>query len=159
MIAAAIEILPSVTVRFGLVRLYCFVVNYQNRLMLITAPNNGRVMFSVASVCPWWAGGSHETTTQDAVGESQVTWDPPDLSKLVHFTRMYSVGCVPPSAVASLGIVCPGGGCLPRGLSVRGCLPETPPVNRITDRCKNISFCNYVAHGRDLLRSGQLAFD
>ena len=64
-------------------------------------------------------GAPHETTTQDAVGESQVTWDPPDLSKLVHFTRMYSVGCVPPAAVPSLGIVCRGGGRLPGEVSAR----------------------------------------
>ena len=78
-------------------------------------------MFSVAFVCPWWGRvvGSHETTTQDAVGESQVTWDPPDLCKLVRFTRMYSVGCIPAAAVASLGIVCPGG-----GVCAWGCLPH-----------------------------------
>ena len=47
--------------------------------------------------------------------------------------------------------VCPGGMCLPRGISAQGgvclgdvileggCLPGTPPVNRITDRCRNIT--------------------
>ena len=39
-------------------------------------------------------------------------------------------GCLPGGCL-SRGGVCPGG-CLPGG----GCLPD-PPVNRITDRCKN----------------------
>ena len=36
-----------------------------------------------------------------------------------------------------LGGVCPGG-CLPSGCLPRRCTPPTP-VNRITDRCKNIN--------------------
>ena len=70
------------------------------------------------------------------------------------------VGCVPSATVAfsggvCLGGVCPGrclpreggvypGGvcprCLPRGGCLRGGLEYTPPVNRMTDRCKNITF-------------------
>ena len=73
------------------------------------------------------------------------------------------VGCVPPaSMVMSTGGVYPGGwgsgGCLPRGVGVQEeCLPiwgvhapswsiamhagiHTDPVNRMTDRCKNITF-------------------
>ena len=44
---------------------------------------------------------------------------------------------------------CLPGGCLPGGVCLRGCLPsggvcpiacwDTPPVNRVTDRCKNIT--------------------
>ena len=52
------------------------------------------------------------------------------------------VGCVPSTALA----VCwGGGGCLPFwGISAWGCIPacteaDTPPVDRITDRCKNIT--------------------
>ena len=75
-------------------------------------------------------------------------------------TPVISTGCVPPASVSVLGL---GGGCLPRGclpggvsawvclfggLCPRGCLPRgkclpngcTPhPVNRMTDRCKNIT--------------------
>ena len=60
-------------------------------------------------------------------------------------------GCLPGGS-AWAG-VCLGGlprGCLPRGCLPRGCLPggctppwsqrQNPPVNRITDRCKNITF-------------------
>ena len=47
-------------------------------------------------------------------------------------------GCLPrgylPRGVSAQGGVCPGGGCLPGG-----CLPRLPPVNRITDTCKNIT--------------------
>ena len=74
------------------------------------------------------------------------------------------VGCVPSAAVA----ICWGGGCLPGGVSAqRGCLPrggvcpgvclpggvsaqgagvsagvclaDTPPVDRMTDPCENIT--------------------
>ena len=39
-----------------------------------------------------------------------------------------------------LGGVCPGG-CLPRGcVSQHAPLADTPPVERMTDRCKNITF-------------------
>ena len=39
--------------------------------------------------------------------------------------------------------VCPGG-CLPKGVSTkgvsaRGCVWQTPPMNRMTDKCKNIT--------------------
>ena len=67
-------------------------------------------------------------------------------------------GCLPSRGlpgVSDQGGVCPGG-CQPReglsahGVSARGvyaqrsvclegCLPDTHPVNRITDRCKNIT--------------------
>ena len=88
--------------------------------------------------------------------------------KLHDNTRMHSSRIrVPPAAVAVSGkgflrgdfcpggAVCPGKGCLPRGLSPRRCLPgvgvstqgdiyprgrSTWGVNRITDRFKNITF-------------------
>ena len=46
------------------------------------------------------------------------------------------------------GDFCPGGVC-PRGVCSGGCIPvcteaDTPPVDRMTDRCKNITFANYV---------------
>ena len=43
-------------------------------------------------------------------------------------------GGVWPGRVSAHGGVCPGG-CLSGGVSAR----HTPPVNRITDRCKNIN--------------------
>ena len=50
------------------------------------------------------------------------------------------VGCVPSAAVASPGEggICPGG-CLPRSCVCPGGVHH-PPVNRISDRCKNITF-------------------
>ena len=58
------------------------------------------------------------------------------------------VGCVPSAAGGvCLGGVCPGAECLPGGVSAQGgmvCIPscteaDIPPVNRMTDRCKNIT--------------------
>ena len=57
--------------------------------------------------------------------------------------------------------VSPQGWCLPRGVSAKGgCLPggyipacigaDTPPVNRMTDRCKTLPCRNYVADGNYL---------
>ena len=34
--------------------------------------------------------------------------------------------------------VCPGGVCL--GVSARGCTPSSPPMDRMTDPCENITF-------------------
>ena len=52
-------------------------------------------------------------------------------------------GCVcPGGGMSAQGVVSAGeGGCLPRGVYLpRGCLADTPhPVNRMTDRCKNIT--------------------
>ena len=69
-------------------------------------------------------------------------------------------GCLP-RGLSALGVsaymgVCLGGvclvGCLPRGMCLPGCvclggvclvgctLPPPPPVNRMTDACKNITF-------------------
>ena len=42
-------------------------------------------------------------------------------------------GCLP-------GAVCPGSACQSRGCLPRGCLPDPPLVNRMSDRCKNITF-------------------
>ena len=59
------------------------------------------------------------------------------------------VGCVPSAAVAVKGgDVCPGGPpggsvCLPKGVyhvTCDACWDTPPSVNRITDRCKNITF-------------------
>ena len=65
------------------------------------------------------------------------------------------VGCVPSAAVAVSapgGVPGPGGGGVwsggvpgagvsgPGGLVSQHALRQTPPVNRITDRCKNITF-------------------
>ena len=37
------------------------------------------------------------------------------------------------------GGVCLGGGCLPRGVCIPACTGAAPPVDRMTDRCKNIT--------------------
>ena len=44
------------------------------------------------------------------------------------------VGCVTSAALA----ICPGGGCLPGGVCPNACW-DTTPMNRMTDRCKNIT--------------------
>ena len=46
--------------------------------------------------------------------------------------------CVLPRG-ASRGVCLPGG-CFPGGLVSKHALRQTPPVNRMTDRCKNITF-------------------
>ena len=56
------------------------------------------------------------------------------------------VGCVPSAAVAVTGGCLPRG-CLPRGVSARRGVSDTPPVDRMTDTCKNITSPNYVADG------------
>ena len=56
----------------------------------------------------------------------------------------------------SQGTLLPGGGAAPRGLPVRGrggggilaCTEADPPVNRMTERCKN-SLRNFVADGKN----------
>ena len=58
-------------------------------------------------------------------------------------------GCLP-RGVSDRGVSVQGGGCLPRGSARRGCLPRgvskhalrqiPPSVDRMTDRCKNITF-------------------
>ena len=53
------------------------------------------------------------------------------------------VGCVLSLQWPSPGQGCLPGGCLPRGVCLAGCLPGrvyTSDVNRMTDRCKNITF-------------------
>ena len=54
------------------------------------------------------------------------------------------VGCVPPVLYRTGGSLCPGGGSLSRGVYVeKGGLYQAdtlPPVNRMTYRCKNITF-------------------
>ena len=47
-------------------------------------------------------------------------------------------GCLPKGVSAWRGCVCQGVGWVPGGCLPSGCTP--PPVNRITDRCKNITF-------------------
>ena len=47
------------------------------------------------------------------------------------------------AGVSAQGGVCPGEGGSTVGVCPGGCLPRgctPPPVNRITDRCKNITF-------------------
>ena len=51
------------------------------------------------------------------------------------YPSMHWAGCLP-----GVGGVCPGG-------VSPGSETDTPPVNRMTDRCKNITFRNYVAGG------------
>ena len=48
----------------------------------------------------------------------------------IHSSKMHTVRCN--------GRLCGEGGGCPRGCLPRGCTPQ--PVNRITDRCKNITF-------------------
>ena len=52
--------------------------------------------------------------------------------------------CVCPGGVSAGGGVCPGGvflvGCLPGGCLPQCMLGYTPPVNRMTDACENITF-------------------
>ena len=69
------------------------------------------------------------------------------------------VGCVPSAAVA---VSCGGlpGRCLPRGVSAQeGCLPWggvcQTPLNRITDRCKNITLPQLRADGNKLSSLGR----
>ena len=52
------------------------------------------------------------------------------------------VGCVTyiVSGAVTAGGVCPGGGCLPgEGVSQHALRGTPPPVDRMTDRCKNIT--------------------
>ena len=71
---------------------------------------------------------------------------------------VYSQGVSAPRGMSALGGVClrgwyllPGGGsvCPGGGLLWGGCIPACtegrhPPVNRMTDRCKNITFANFA---------------
>ena len=62
-------------------------------------------------------------------------------------------GCVCPG-VCVPGDVCAQGLCLPRGVPdwgvpALGCLPHTPPVNRITDAFENIILPQLVADGKN----------
>ena len=62
-----------------------------------------------------------------------------NLSTRVHSSRMYTVRC-------SSRLL--GWGCLPRG-DIPACSEaDTPPVNRMTDRCKNITL-PLVADGKN----------
>ena len=56
-----------------------------------------------------------------------------DRTKICLKQECIPVGCVPSAAVA----VCPGGST--RGGLPGGVLPDTPPCDRMTDRCKNIT--------------------
>ena len=68
----------------------------------------------------------------------------------MHSSRMCTIRCSVVSGGGSAqgkclptGSVCPQG-CLLTGVSARRCLPRgctPPPVNRITDRCKNHNYC------------------
>ena len=42
------------------------------------------------------------------------------------------------------GDVCFGGCLLPEGVVSQHALRQTPPVDRMTDTCKNITFANFV---------------
>ena len=42
--------------------------------------------------------------------------------------------------VSALGVVCSGGCLLPGGVVSQHALRQNPPVNRMTDRCKNITW-------------------
>ena len=74
-------------------------------------------------------------------------------------------GCLPGVCVCTGLCVCPGlcvclGGCLPRGVSAQeGCLPGggvcQTPLNRITDRCKNITLPQLRADGNKLSSLGR----
>ena len=75
-------------------------------------------------------------------------------------SRMRTGGCLVPGGVPGLGGGSAPGGCLLRGVSGLGgsgpgggvwsrrgipaCTEADPPVNRMTDRCKNITFANFV---------------
>ena len=68
------------------------------------------------------------------------------------------VGCLPSAAVA---VLCVCGGGLPRGGGVflGGRLPRhLPPVNRITDRCKNITFSQILLRKVKIIGLGIFIF-
>ena len=50
-----------------------------------------------------------------------------------------ALGVSAPRRVSALGGVCSWGGCLLLGVVSQHALRQTPPVNRMTDRCKNIA--------------------
>ena len=58
----------------------------------------------------------------------------------MHSSRMHTTCLLTISQHAQLGVYLPEGvptqGCVPAG---GGTCPGTPPVNRMTDRCKNIT--------------------
>ena len=72
-------------------------------------------------------------------------------------------GCLPGRGCLLRGGCLPKGGCLPRagvcpgGVCLEGSVgPDTPPVNRITDRCKNIAFQQLLL--RTLINTTTLTF-
>ena len=91
-----------------------------------------------------------EKTSLDCHFVSDADWDSTSITRM-HSSRMRTVHCssrLPGvGCLSGGGIVCPGDvfrGCLPRGCLPRGCLPRGvsarhPPVDRMTDRCKNIT--------------------
>ena len=72
--------------------------------------------------------------------------------------RVCPVGCLPRGCLL-MGGVCPGG-CLSRGWCLsRGCLLRyTPaPVNRMTDRCKNITLPQTSFAGGNKIRKNRIS--
>ena len=69
----------------------------------------------------------------------------------MHSSRMRTVRCSGRPWFVGGGVsACDGGWCLPaRGVCLPGgCVcPQDPPVDRMTDTCKNITLSNYVADG------------
>ena len=73
----------------------------------------------------------------------------------IHSSRMHNDACCPhlPACTAPRGVSAPGGLSAPggggvfaprgRGVSARG-VSATLPVNRMTKRCKNMTFANFV---------------
>ena len=84
----------------------------------------------------------------------------------MHSSRMRTVcsgshltgGCLVPGGVCSRGVPGPGevprpGGGLVQGSGIPACTEVDPPVNRMTDRCKNITFATSLRTVKRCLRT------
>ena len=62
----------------------------------------------------------------------------PQIANEMYQTSMHS-SRMRTAHLLTISLMYPGGGCLPRGSVCPIACWDTPPVNRMTDRCKNIS--------------------
>ena len=63
-----------------------------------------------------------------------------------------------PGGFSALGGVCSRGDVCSGGVYIPACTEADPPVNRITDTCKNITLPNFVAEGNKYSQMAKFGF-